>query len=146
MDRSRLPAFSTLLRIALGAVFVYASVDKIVHPAAFAQAVDNYHILPPVMVHPFAMILPWIEVLCGAALITGRYAAGGALVASVLMAVFLAAFSINLARGLDVNCGCFTLASESVSSAPALLARDGALLAVALWVLVAETRKELVGT
>ena len=35
-----------LMRLALGAVFLYASYDKILHPAAFAKAVYNYQILP----------------------------------------------------------------------------------------------------
>ena len=35
-----------LCRLVLGGVFIYASLDKIAHPAEFAKAIGNYHVLP----------------------------------------------------------------------------------------------------
>ena len=33
-------------RIVLGLVFIYASIDKIINPLDFSNAIDNYHITP----------------------------------------------------------------------------------------------------
>jgi len=46
------------MRIALGIVFVYASIDKITHPAAFAEAILNYQILPDQLINITAIIMP----------------------------------------------------------------------------------------
>ena len=50
-----------LFRLFLGILFIYASVDKILHPAAFAKIVYNFHILPGFLINLFAIILPWVE-------------------------------------------------------------------------------------
>ncbi|MFP4194277.1 MAG: MauE/DoxX family redox-associated membrane protein, partial [Desulfobacterales bacterium] len=46
-------------RIFMGAVFLYASYDKILNPQAFAEAVYNYQILPDFAVNATALVLPW---------------------------------------------------------------------------------------
>jgi uncharacterized membrane protein YphA (DoxX/SURF4 family) len=123
-------------RVILGLLFLYASFDKIIHPAAFAEAVKNYQLLPPVLINLTAVILPWLELFLGLFLVLGIWTAGAALWSSVLMSVFLGTFLFNLARGLDVDCGCF---SSSNAGAPAsvlwYLFRDSAFLALALFVL-----------
>lgn len=52
-------------RIFLGLVFVVASVDKIIHPKAFAEIIYNYQILPGSLINLTAIILPWLELLLG---------------------------------------------------------------------------------
>lgn len=47
-------------RLFMGGVFLYASFDKILHPAAFAEAVYNYQILPDAAVNLAALTLPWL--------------------------------------------------------------------------------------
>lgn len=47
-----------VVRLFLGAVFVYASLDKILHPQAFAEMVYNYQLLPDVLINLTAIILP----------------------------------------------------------------------------------------
>ncbi|UCF03831.1 MAG: hypothetical protein JSV14_08635, partial [Deltaproteobacteria bacterium] len=42
------PSTAFVLRIALGCLFIYASLDKIRHPDLFAEAVYNYQLLPEV--------------------------------------------------------------------------------------------------
>ena len=44
-------------RLVLGAMFLYAGIVKIADPAAFAQAVANYRILPLALVNAAAVIL-----------------------------------------------------------------------------------------
>lgn len=56
------------LRLLLGAVFLLASFDKILHPQAFAQTVYNYQILTDGFVNLAAIMLPWLELLLGVCL------------------------------------------------------------------------------
>ncbi|MEE9122703.1 MAG: MauE/DoxX family redox-associated membrane protein [Syntrophobacteria bacterium] len=105
------PNAALAARVVLGCVFIYASLDKIRHPDLFAEAVYNYQLLPEVAVNLVAVCLPWLELLSGVLLILGLWVRGSVLVLSGLLLVFLGALGINLARGLDIHCGCFTTQS-----------------------------------
>ena len=100
-----------LLRVVVGVVFVWASVDKILHPEQFARAVANYRILPQIVVNGFAITLPWIELVCGILLIFGQWQQSVSFVLGCLIAVFVVAVAWSVWRGLDIHCGCFDTAS-----------------------------------
>jgi uncharacterized membrane protein YphA (DoxX/SURF4 family) len=102
------PYLALPFRVALGVVFVVASLDKIAHPLAFAASISHYRLVPHELVNAMAICLPWIEIVCGAALCLGLGVRANALVACALLAVFIAAIVSALARGLDINCGCFS--------------------------------------
>ena len=102
------PNLAFVARVALGSVFIYASLDKIRHPGLFAEAVYNYQLSPEMAVNLVAILLPWLELWSGALLVLGVWVRGSVLILSGLMVIFLAALGINLARGLDIHCGCFT--------------------------------------
>jgi len=112
------------IRLILGAVFVIASVDKILHPAAFAKAIYNYQILPDAFINLTAIILPWLELLLGILLISGLWLPGAALLANLLLLVFFGALLFNVARGLDVHCGCFSTSTEGTPATTWYLIRD----------------------
>ena len=57
-----------LCRIVLGGVFIYASIDKIMHPEEFAKAIGNYHVLPFGLENLLALTLPWLELIADSAL------------------------------------------------------------------------------
>jgi putative oxidoreductase len=99
---------ATGLRLLLGAVFVYASLSKIADPAAFSRTVYHYQLLPGWAVNPVAIILPWIELLVGVLLVIGVRLRGALVVAITSLVVFLVAMSTALARGLNIDCGCFS--------------------------------------
>jgi uncharacterized membrane protein YphA (DoxX/SURF4 family) len=101
-------SIALLSRLLLGAVFVYASLHKIADPPAFAKIVWGYNLLPGALVNPFALYLPWLELLVGLALLAGVWLRAAALVTGGLLLVFLVAIAINLGRGLDFDCGCFS--------------------------------------
>jgi hypothetical protein len=65
-----------VVRILLGFVFLFSSAGKIADPAAFAAIVNNYQLLSPKLVLATAVVLPWIEALCGLALVFGRFEKG----------------------------------------------------------------------
>jgi len=140
---ARHPRIDLALRLLLGTFFVYASVDKIWSPAAFARIVYQWQVLGPVPSNLVAVTLPWVELLAGALLVAGFWRRESALVTALLLVVFLAAAASVMARGIDVeNCGCVSVARAETSSSwlPAwtkgvgwfLVSRNLVLLGVAL--------------
>ena len=126
------PITGLVARIVLGGVFIYASLDKIRHPEIFAEAVYNYQLSPEVAVNLVALWLPWLELLSGSLLILGVWVRGSSMILSGLMIVFLAAMGINLARGLDIHCGCFTTQGSDPMTILTLV-RDCLFLLLALF-------------
>ncbi len=96
-----------LLRIFLGAMFIYASVPKIIDPFAFAVDVYNYKLLSGFAVGLVAAGLPWLESVAGTFLVLGIRVRACALVITGMLAAFTLAIFINTLRGIDVDCGCF---------------------------------------
>jgi uncharacterized membrane protein YphA (DoxX/SURF4 family) len=128
------PILYTLLRVALGVVFVWASWEKILHPQAFADIVRNYQVVPEAFVHPVALGLPWLEALCGVLLIMGRWVDGSLLIVNASLVVFIAALAWNGYRGLDVSCGCFSVSADYRKGDYLIdITRDIGLLAAGLW-------------
>lgn len=132
---------TAVLAIALGALFVYASLDKIAHPDAFARIVYHYRLLgPSASVGPLpanlvAVTLPWVEVLAGIALISGVWRREASVLVALLLVIFLGGVSWALLHGIDIeNCGCFAVTGAGRGVGIKLLAQDLALLAVALFI------------
>jgi len=102
------------MRIAMGMNFVYASIDKILHPAAFAEAIFNYQILPNQLINITAIILPCLELCAGICLIIGKWVPGSLFIINFLLLIFLCALAFNLARGLNIHCGCFSTSVQTI--------------------------------
>jgi len=125
-----------MARLILGVVFIYASVDKILHPEAFAGAVYNYQILPDGLINLTAIVLPWLELLLGIALVSGVCLPGAAFLCNLLLITFLGTLVFNLARGLDINCGCFSTSQITSNRSMCLyVIRDGIFLLLGLYLL-----------
>lgn len=95
------------VQIALGAVFLVAALSKLMDPPGFAQTIWNYQLFPGWSIHPLALFLPWLELICGAALCLGLWVRGAAAWIGLLLLGFITALAINLARHHPVDCGCF---------------------------------------
>ncbi len=96
----------------IGGVFLWASWHKLVEPEVFATAIFRYQLVPYVMINALAIVLPWLEVLAGVCVIAvPRYRRAAALVLLGLLVVYTAAVVINLVRGMDTDCGCFSSAA-----------------------------------
>jgi putative oxidoreductase len=102
------PLLLSLLRVALGAVFIVASLDKIQNPEAFATNIANYRILPYNLINGIAIVLPWLEVITGTLLALGVWTRASTMIVWGLLLAFSIAISQALARGLDISCGCFS--------------------------------------
>jgi len=95
-----------LLRLVFGALFLWTGIAKILDSSGFFRNVLDYHILPIQAAQVAAILLPWTEFVLGACLISGVMRLGAWLMASLLLAIFIAAQIAVLARGLHVDCGC----------------------------------------
>ncbi len=92
-------------------------------------AVRSYDILPISITNLFALVLAWAEFCTGVLLILGvftRQAAGGLL---LMLVMFVAALAAVVARGMAIDCGCFT--SDGGSSVNIVLIIKDILMAVA---------------
>jgi hypothetical protein len=92
----------------VAAVFLLASVPKILNPAAFASAVYQMDVLPGLLVNPVAIYLPWIEFLAACTLVFLPSARRAALaLLGLLLATFTFVLLANFLRGTAMSCGCF---------------------------------------
>lgn len=151
------PFVQLALRLLLGGFFVYASLDKIESPAAFAKAVYQWQIGGPVAANLVAVTLPWIELVAGLLLVVGVWRREAAMVIALMLVVFVVAAGSVMARGIDVlNCGCVSLAEDAAPAAwpPAwmrgvgwfLVARNLLLLAAAVSIVRLKPARSAVGS
>jgi hypothetical protein len=113
--------------VVVGGIFIYAGVIKALDPVHFANDIDNYKILPWTIGVGLAFYLPWLEILCGLALVGRVLYRGGLSILTALIGIFIAATIAAKIRGLDITCGCFGHASKTWSFSTHL-ALDSVLL------------------
>jgi putative oxidoreductase len=110
------PWLTIRVQLALGAIFIIAAIPKIADPPSFAHMIYNYRILPAGAINISSLVMPWVELLCGIALVLGVWRRAALAIITTLLVVFIIAISINLARGNAIDCGCFnvSLANRTV--------------------------------
>lgn len=119
----------------LGATFIYASYSKILAPAVFAKIIFGYGLFPASLINLAAIILPFVELIAGLALIIGFYPRSAALIINALLLVFIVSLSINIIRGHEFDCGCFAINAANPSTfSGSLLIRDFFYLALGIHV------------
>ncbi len=115
-----------ILRLALGAVFVYAAWSKLRQSwLLFAMAIDAYGLLPQWAVITLARALPWLELVLGILLLSGLWLRQAATFATALLVMFFAIMLRSYAKGLQIDCACFGF-GEAISLKTLL--RDGLLV------------------
>ena len=120
----------------LGMAFVYASHHKIVSPAHFAKIIYGYYLFPDVSINIIAIVLPFLELSAGLALILGIYPRSAALIINTLLLAFIVALSINLLRGQEFDCGCFSFSEAGATHTTwHMLVRDTIFFGLGLQVL-----------
>jgi uncharacterized membrane protein YphA (DoxX/SURF4 family) len=127
-------------RLLAGGVFLVAGVLKVLDPARFAADIDHFRLLPYFAVAPLALYLPWLEVICGLAVLVGAWRRSALVLLLAMIVVFIAAITSAWMRGLDIRCGCFGAAS----TAPLVvdLVFDLVLGGVLVWLWRVERRAE----
>jgi hypothetical protein len=124
------PAVDIALRAGLALLLLVAAGHKLRDLAHFRATLAEYRLLPESLVGGGAVVVVGVEIAIAVALVTAR--AAGALAAASLLAVYAAAIGVNLARGRrHIDCGCAGPAERRTLSGW-LVARNAALVAVAL--------------
>jgi len=106
------PWLTIRVQLALGAIFVIAAIPKIADPPSFAHMIYNYRLVPASLINLSALVMPWVELLAGLALILGVWRAAARNVIGILLAIFIIAISVNLTRDNAIDCGCFNVADR----------------------------------
>lgn len=104
-----------VLRFYIGGIFIYASMNKINYTAEFAETIASYQIVPHWSVNIMAVILPWVELICGILLVAGIRTRSATVIIGCLMIIFTIAIFINLIKGTSISCGCFSTMGEKIS-------------------------------
>ena len=123
-------------RLLVGAVFVYAGIVKIAEPLDFAESIRNYQLVGQALSFLAALVLPWLEVVCGLSLAFGFPKRAAALLVSLMLGFFILLTLVTIVRGLNVDCGCFGALSRTAGWP--LVLEDAAMLYMALSVLRSE--------
>ena len=137
------PWLRTRVPIALGLVFIVAALPKIADPPGFAKSIWAYALFPAWSVHAAALLLPWLELVCGLALVLGLWIRAAASWIAVLLLAFILSLSINLGRRHPVDCGCFSTRASAKSDGERLrdmrldILRDLGMLLLAAQILTA---------
>jgi uncharacterized membrane protein YphA (DoxX/SURF4 family) len=117
-------------RLLLGVLFIWAALAKIADLPGFAGQVHNFRILPLALENLFAMILPWVELVAGVALVLNLAPRAGVQLLAGFLVIFLIAIVSAIIRNLDIECGCFGT-KDAGTTGWITLARDVAFLALA---------------
>ena len=132
---------STLLAWALGALFIYAGVEKIIDPKQFAQSIKYFQMVPLSYINSIALILPWWEVAAGIAILTRSWRRVGAWLILLMLIVFTIGIASAVSRGLNISCGCFGKGSGKAGYSK--LAENFGMIAAAGMVLWFRPRESL---
>ena len=127
-----------ILRWAVAGVFIYAGVQKIITPLAFADSIATFQLLPKEMINLVALGLPPVELTLGLAVLTRIQRRPALLGIVILNVIFILALASAIVRGIPVDCGCFGSSEPSVIGAWMALGRDLPILAAAIWLYVRE--------
>jgi putative oxidoreductase len=103
------PATLGTFKVLLGLLFLISSISKIQNPAKFMDSIEAYKLLPAFFIHPMAVIIPWVQIVCGLFFIFDIYAQSTAFILSGLLVVYTLAIAQAFARGMSMDCGCFDL-------------------------------------
>lgn len=96
----------TVLRVALGVLFLISSISKLQHPDLFVDAVQNYHMLPVGLGDLFGTVLPWVELSVGFCLVLGIFPTFAAIVSILMTLSFVVANVASFFKDVGEACGC----------------------------------------
>lgn len=134
------PWLGTAVRLGLAAVWLVAGASKVGDLPASGRAVSAYRVMPYEVATAVGAALPFVELTLGVLLLVGlatRLAAG---LSTLLLLVFITGIASAWARGLSIDCGCFSsggelTAGENPTYGPEIL-RDIGFLALAGFLLI----------
>jgi uncharacterized membrane protein YphA (DoxX/SURF4 family) len=122
-------------RLILAGVFAAAGAGKVTDLAASGRAVNAYQLMPFDLANVVGAALPFMELALALFLLAGLATRAIAAITAGLLLVYIGGIASAWARGLSIDCGCFSTGGALAAGAhPAYLwdiVRDLGLLAVA---------------
>ena len=109
------------LRLLLGGLLLVAGVLK-AHdgPVLTASSIAGYRLLPPPVIAPLGVFLPYFEIFLGTYLVLGLFMRVAGIIASLQFALFAGAVATLVVRGIPADCGCL---GSGVEHTPFVAAR-----------------------
>lgn len=109
------PYLALIFRLYIAGLFIYAGMYKINYAAEFAETIASYRMVPHWGVNVMAVVMPWVEVICGLLLVCGIRVRSCAVILGGLLAVFTAGIAMNLVWDSPISCGCFHSMGDTIS-------------------------------
>lgn len=106
------PWISTVARLGLAAVFLTAGGLKVTDLAASARAVNAYRLTSYDTAKVIGAVQPFLEIALGLLVLVGLAVRLSAAVAAAVLVIFMAGIVWAWARGLRIDCGCFSEGGE----------------------------------
>jgi uncharacterized membrane protein YphA (DoxX/SURF4 family) len=141
------PLVVWVCRLVVAAVLIFAAVQKIWMPLEFARLIREYHLLPDQVLNLVAVVLPWLEIVCGLCFLSGLWLMGTAVLLSSLNIIFVIAIAyrawlIMSSTGvgffdLSYDCGC----GFGVVYIPTKILENLLLVGVGLIILFAQRKR-----
>ncbi len=102
------PAVLVIARLVVGGIFLVAGLTKVTTPGLFAEAVRAYHLMPVSLSYPFALALPWLEIVAALYVLVGFMTRIASAACLLMLAMFEFALMQSLVTGhTHHSCGCF---------------------------------------
>lgn len=149
LDATGLPLLAA--RLLVGGAFVVLALAKIRQPPGeFLKLIEQYGLLPhdpPVFLNLAAVVIPWVELLCGLALLAGVMVRGAAALLALMLVAFTGAIVLRTLEiqqaqhlafcAVRFDCGCGT----GVVLICRKLAENAALLLLSVVALLSNSRR-----
>jgi uncharacterized membrane protein YphA (DoxX/SURF4 family) len=138
--RAARPWLGTAVRLVLGGVWLAAGATKVGDLPASIRAVHAYQLTPYELSAIIGGALPFVELALGVLLLAGLATRLAAAASTALLSAFIAGIASAWARGLAIDCGCFSPGGELAPGVEPTytfeIVRTGALLGLAVFLLV----------
>ena len=118
------PWISTVARLGLAAVFLIAGGLKVTDLAASGRAVNAYDLMSYDTARIVGAVQPFLEIALGILLLIGLAVRLSAAIAAVLLVLFIAGIVSAWARGLQIDCGCFSKGGDLAAGRTAEYGRE----------------------
>ena len=106
------PWIATVARLGLAAVFLVAGGLKVTDLAASARAVNAYRLMSYDTAEVVGAVQPFLELALGLLLLAGLAVRLSAAISALVLVIFVAGIASAWARGLQIDCGCFSEGGE----------------------------------
>lgn len=91
----------------LGAIFLFAGVDKLLHYSGFVRALDHYVLIPPGTGRYLALFVIVVEGMLGVGLVTSHYRRCAAAAAAAVLILFAVMVGVNSYLRPSAECACW---------------------------------------